>query len=249
VTGWCIDLGLAVLVGAVLVACWVSPRRTRRRRVAGDLAAGRAPGAAPGETWGGLVQGSLLAGDLARGIRPLPRRLWVVVPRPGEHAYLIDVPVIYSRYGPDLGVSASPPQSSLRVYYYGGCGAGGAGMLFYAAASLVSEAVDYSRTREAVTPRWRMGEQTHAILTDQRILVHAGGRWVLSIDLDSITGFYPRFADSCIELHFGEESMPARLEGPAMPSIAAWVGWALYGADGLRAHSQLNTLLPVTARR
>jgi hypothetical protein len=136
---------------------------------------------------------------------------------------LIDVPVIYSRYGTDRRASTSARRSSPSVYYHGDRGAGGAGMLFYAAASLVCEAVDYGRTRAAIMPRWRMRQQTHAILTDQRILVHAGGRWV-SIDFDSITEFYPRFAASCVELHFGPESMPARLEGSAMPSIAAWGG-------------------------
>jgi hypothetical protein len=64
--------GPAVLVGTVLVVWRVSGCRTRRRRVTVDPAVGRAPGATPGEAWGGWVQASVLAGDLARGIRPLP---------------------------------------------------------------------------------------------------------------------------------------------------------------------------------
>ena len=160
---------------------------------------------------------------------------------------MVDLPVIHSRYGP--GSYTRVTSSTPSVYYYGNdpaCGSAGIALLHGGQRDLRRR--ESRRTREAAVVRWRDQRYTYVTLTDQRILLAVeGGRWA-SIDLAAITQFYPDLGRHRMELHF-VDGAPMRFEGTSVPAIAAWLGWALYGCDGLRAHPQLNTLLPETARR
>lgn len=233
--------GVVTLIGAVLYA-----PRTRRRQDRAPRRAGT-PAAAPGDTWAGWVRGCSLAQDLARDIRPVARRLWTVVPRAGEYAYLVDLPVVYSRYGVGAHTPVTSTSPASRVYYYG-CEPAYAsgGIAFYTVASAICDAVESRRARDAAAARWRDHTATHVTLTDQRVLLAVAGRWT-SIDIAAITAIYPDLAGGRIELHV-EGGAPIRLEGTSVPSISAWLGWTLYGADGLRAHPRLRALLPYTHR-
>lgn len=184
-----------------------------------------------------------LARDLAAGVLPAPRDLWAVVPYPGEVAYL-ELPVLYSRYCTWRRVG---PNYRPSRYYWIGQGPGSGALAFTYAADALCEAVQYRRDRELATPQWRGHEHTRVVLTDQRILVLASlpenrPEWV-SMNISGIREFCPDLLLNRLEVRFYDGVWPLRLEGPVAPIVAAWLGWALYGAEGLRSHPGLRELL------
>jgi hypothetical protein len=232
---WIILAGALVAVVMLIAFCTFLDRAQRPTARAAASSAGVGQAAAWANGW---AEGRTLAWRLAHGQLPPAMQQWYVVLRPGEIAYL-DVSVFYSRYGTPR--RSTLPRSRTRLYYFGGTGYASAGLLVNAAADAIGEAVEYRRAIEATTPQWRLGQHTRAILTDERIVVHSNDQWV-SMDIDAVTEFYPDLARGVLEVRF-DDAMPMRLQGASVPVIATWLGWALYGPEGLRQHPGLRQLV------
>lgn len=220
---------LALLAGAVwaVVVASGGARRcdsgpTEQRRVA--------------QAWWGA--GRELTRQLVAGVPPPPLTLWGLVLAPEEVAYL-EVPVFYSRF---CALDPVPVTGGRSVYYLGGRGGGGSGaMLVAATTSLLVESVELSRARDGARTRWRGHQHTRAVVTDRRLLVLWHGRW-LPYAYSQVIGFYPDLEHGQVRLEFPGACAPIRLQGPAVPSIAALLCWALHGPDGLRSHPGLHAL-------
>jgi hypothetical protein len=227
---------MLIVVGSVAgLVVWLS--RSGRGKT------GKSPGAPAGQisaAEAGWREGRSLARTLAVNHLPMRRVLYAVVPRRGETAYL-DLPVLYSRYGT---WSRPGPRFSSRSYYLGGHGS--CALAAATAINAICDTVQYRRDVADATPKWRGHEHTRVVLTNERVLVAASlpdgqPRWV-SMDIDAITEFHPDLPRGLVEVRF-VDAMPMQLEGPAIPSIAAWLGWTLYGPSGLRTHPGLRQLL------
>lgn len=184
-------------------------------------------------SWGA---GRELAGQLVQGVPPPALTLWGLVLLPGEVAYL-DVPVFYSRF---CALDPLPVTPGRSVYYLGGRGDGAAsgGLVVAATASLIAETVELSRARDGTRTRWRGHQHTRAVVTDRRLLVLWHGRW-LPYTYSQVLGFYPDLEHGQVRLEFRGACAPVRLQGSAVPSIAAVLCWALHGPAGLRSHPGL----------
>jgi hypothetical protein len=187
------------------------------------------------QAWWGA--GRELTRQLVAGTPPPPLTVWGLVLQPGEVAYL-HVPVFFSLF---CALDPALVTSGRSVYYLGGGGAGSGGMVLAAAAQAIAEAADLSRAREARQKRWRCHEQTHAIVTDRRVLVWWRGRWA-QYSYSTVLGFYPDLERGQVTLEFVGGLAPMRLQGPATASIAALLCWAIHGPDGLRVHPALSAL-------
>lgn len=229
---------IAGVVALVVLAVQRIRRGPRKREM--SRAAPTNPLTAGELAW---IDARRLARDLTAGVLPPPRDLWAVVPYPDEVAYL-ELPVLYSRYCTwrRFGPGYRPSR-----HYWIGQGPGSGALTFAYAADALCEAVQYRRDQEMATPKWRGHEYTRAVLTNQRILVLASlpenrPEWV-NLNISSIREFLPDLTRGRLEVRFYNDISPMQLQGPATPIITAWLGWALYGPDGLRTHPGLRALL------
>ena len=232
----------AWLVAGVVALVALGVQRIRRgpRKPEVSRRAPAAPGLSAAElAW---IDARALARDLTANVLPPARDLWAVVPAPGEVTYL-ELPVLYSRYC--SWRRAGPGYQPSRTVFYGGGGVSPA-VGFMVVMNEIAESVRDRRERELATPKWRGHEHTRVVLTSQRILALASlpenrPEWVTLNNAD-IREFCPELDRGRLEVRFYGRVSPLRLEGPATPIIAAWLGWALYGADGMRHHPGLRAL-------
>lgn len=188
------------------------------------------------QAWWGA--GRELTRQLVAGTPPVPLTVWGLVLAPGEVAYLADAPVFYSRF---CALDSGPVAPGRSVYYLGGRGGESGAMLVAATTSLIVETVELRRARDAAQTRWRLHQHTRAFATDRRLVILSQDRW-LSFSYSTVLGFYPDLEHGQVTLEFTGTCAPVRLQGPAVPWIAALLCWALHGPDGLRTHPALSTL-------
>jgi hypothetical protein len=228
VTGVAAGASLVLLGGAVwaVIVAWGVSRRhdselAEQRRVA--------------QAWWGA--GRELTRQLVAGVPPPALTLWGLVLLPGEVAYP-DVPVFYSRF---CALDPLPVASGRSVYYLGGRGVGSGAMLVAATTSLIVETVELARARDAAQTRWRRHQHTRAFVTNRRVVILSQDRW-LSFSYSTVLGFYPDLEHGQVTLEFAGSCEPVRLQGPAVPWIAALLCWAIHGPTGLRSHPALQSL-------
>jgi hypothetical protein len=189
------------------------------------------------QAWWGA--GRELTRQLVAGVPPPPLTVWGLVLAPGEVAYL-EVPVHYSRF---CALDPLPVAPGRSVYYFGGqgAGAGSGAMLVAATTSLIVETVELSRARDAAQTRWRRHQHTRAFVTSRQVVILSQGRW-LGFSYSRVIGFYPDLEHGQVTLEFTGTCEPVRLQGPAVPWIAALLCWAIHGSTGLRSHPALQSL-------
>ena len=218
--------GLALLGCAVVVVA-----SSRSRRSDSELAEQQRVA----QAW--WVAGRELTRKLVLSSTPPPLTLWGLVMAPGEVAYL-EVPVFYSRF---QAIEPRPVAPGRSVYYLGGGGAGSGAMLVAATTSLIVETVELGRARDAAQTRWRFHQHTRAFVTNRRLVILSQGRW-LTFSYSMVEGFYPDLERGQVTLEFTGNCEPVRLQGPAVPWIAALLCWAIHGPFGLWTHPALAPL-------
>jgi len=171
-----------------------------------------------------------LMNHLAAG-RPLaPMTVWGVVLRPNEQAYL-SFPANYARY-----YSTDASYVHVDGLFLGG-------PLFVAAGLAMTAAGNRSRRDAALAAaalRWREQQAAQVLLTSERILCNANGRW-MSFYFSGVTAFYPEPLNWSVVFEFGD-TQPLRLAGESGPAIAAFSAWLLHGSRGVQEHPGLQPL-------
>ena len=179
------------------------------------------------EAWqAGIEMGSLLTA----GWRPEPMQLWGVVLRPGDRL-LFDLQTLYARFygGSGQYTHTSGLFLGSPAFVIGGL----------AATTMANRRARTAAAYEA-QPRWREQQHTRLLVTEFGLVCECQGQW-LRFDYAAITGFYPDLVNYGVGLDF-DTCAPLALTGPAMPFLAVYLTFQLYGHDGLLRHPGLEPL-------
>jgi hypothetical protein len=173
---------------------------------------------------------ALRASLIAREI-PAAIRVWEVVPNPGEVMFF-DFSADYARYyGRDVTYSQS------GGFFFGH-------PAFVLAGLAATSIGNTSRRNAAVTASqatWRERQPARVVVTNQRLVCHAGGHW-LSFPFSSMTAVYPEVDRWTLICEFGDSAEPLLLAGPQSALISVMTVLLTYGADAVAEHPSLQRL-------
>ncbi|ONH22410.1 hypothetical protein BL253_35785 [Pseudofrankia asymbiotica] len=178
-------------------------------------------------SWHGACE---LLSHLAAGRQLPPLTVWGLVLHPGEQAYL-SFAAGYSRY-----YSGDGTYTHVDGLFLGSLPFMAAG---YAFTAMGNNARRSAAAAEAAY-RWREHQRTQVVLTSERVVCNANGRW-LSFYFSGVTAFYPEPMNWSVVFEFGD-AVPLRLVGESGAAIATYAAWALHGRDGLHEHPALEPL-------
>lgn len=219
----------AFAVGVPFLIVRLSDRRERTRAREMVAATQRDPElrAAAQRGWNGARS---LLGHLAAGRSLEPLTVWGVVLNPNEQAFL----TYQAAYSPYYSTDAS-------YVHVNGLFMGS--LPFMAVGSALTAMGNASRRDAAIATaalRWREQQNTQLLLTTERIICNANGRW-MSFYFSGVRAFYPEPQNWSVVFEFND-CEPLRLAGESGPAIAAYVTWMLHGPRGLREHPGLEPL-------
>jgi hypothetical protein len=173
---------------------------------------------------------ALRASLIAREI-PAAIRVWEVVPNPGEVMFF-DFSADYARYyGRDVSYSQS------GGFFFGH-------PAFVLAGLAATSIGNTSRRNAAVTASqatWRERQPARVVVTNQRLVCHAGGHW-LSFPFSSMTAVYPEVDRWTLICEFGDSAEPLLLAGPHSALISVMTVLLTHGADAVAEHPSLQRL-------
>ncbi|MGD7787049.1 hypothetical protein ACQCX2_01850 [Propionibacteriaceae bacterium Y1700] len=137
----------------------------------------------------------------------------------------LDAPLTYERY---YSTDASYVHNSSFI----------AGSASFVGIGLIAQAIGNSSRRNRALAdaqlRWRETQTSRTLLTNQRFLIHAGGRW-LSFYHSGVQAFYPE-PDNWLLVVDYPDTQPLQLSGFAAPHAAILLAHHLKGVDSLRTH-------------
>lgn len=187
-----------------------------------------------------LARGRHAAGawEHARGVRRdlLAQRVpgamdqWDVVPVPGERFFARLVLTHARYYGRDVGYHQTSAFAFGRPAF----------VLGVLAVTAISNAAARSRAAAQSAPQWREWQTSTVYVTNKRLAVHAGGRW-LSFDYAAMNAVYPEVAAGTLVCQF-DQAEPLLLAGPEAPIAAIFTVLQTYGIEALRRHPSLQPL-------
>lgn len=221
-----------VIIGAVKVyGSWARVQLRRARRQSKQVVAQGGPPSEPEDFYGGMERAAQLYSMMQAGGWEVPaQNNFVVTLEPGEYI-VFELKAHYSRYyGQDVSVS-------------GGGGFAFGPPMFVVGALAVNTLMDRGVKKKAqamAAGRWREEQFSLVIVTDRRLLIHAGGRW-LWFYYSGTTAIYPDLEHSTLAVDFGDTE-PLRLAGPDVPSVAVWMIHQRSGYSVAAAHPQLQVL-------
>lgn len=173
---------------------------------------------------------ALRASLIAREIPPAIR-VWEVVPNPGEVMFF-DFVADYARYyGRDVSYSQS------GGFFFGH-------PAFVLAGLAATSIGNNSRRNAAITAAqatWRETQPARVVVTNQRLVCHAGGHW-LSFPYSSMTAVYPEVDRWTLICEFGDTAEPLLLAGPHSALISVMTVLLTHGADAVAEHPSLQPL-------
>lgn len=225
---------LAIAAAVVLLAIAAARGRAAYgtfRRQRGRLTSSERAAAVREETWQNAwrdavaLRSRLLAQEL-----PPTLALWDVVARSNEE-FFCDVPAGYARY---YGMTVEYPQSA--GFFYGRP----AFVLGGLAATAIGNRASRVRAETLAKEQWREHAPCRLVVTNQRLLVHAAGRW-LSFDYATMTAVYPEPTQGALVCEFGGAE-PLLLTGMHAPFAAVMTVFRTHGALALREHPALVPL-------
>ena len=184
-------------------------------------------------------QASTAAWNEARALRarliarevPAAIRSWEVVPNPDEVMFY-DVSADYARY---YGTNESYTQKS--GFFFGHPAFVLAGL----AATSLGNSTRRNAAQVASQATWRERQPARVIVTNQRLVCHAGGRW-LSFPYSSMEAVYPEVDTWTLICEFGDNVEPLLLAGPHAPLISVMTVLLTHGPDALVGHPSLQRL-------
>lgn len=188
---------------------------------------------------GELQQASISGWNDARELRarliareiPAAIRSWEVVPNPDEVMFY-DVSADYARF---YGTNESYTQKS--GFFFGHPAFVVAGL----AATSIGNSTRRNAAQVASQATWRERQPARVIVTNQRLICHAGGRW-LSFPYSSMQAVYPEVDKWTLICEFGDNVEPLLLAGPQSPLISVMTVLLTHGPDALVEHPSLRRL-------
>jgi len=108
------------------------------------------------------------------------------------------------------------------------------------AVTAISNASARSRAAAEATPQWREWQSSAVYVSNRRLAVHAGGRW-LSFDYAAMTAVYPEVAAATLICQFADAE-PLLLSGDDAALAAVFTVLQTHGLDALRRHPSLHAL-------
>jgi hypothetical protein len=173
---------------------------------------------------------ALRASLTAREIPPAIR-VWEVVPNIGEVMFF-DLSADYARYyGRDVQYSQS------SGFFFGHPA--------FVIAGLAATGIGNTRRRNAAVTAsratWRELQPARVVVTNQRLVCHAGGQW-LSFPYSSMTAVYPEVDRWTLICEFGGTAEPLLLAGPDAALIGVMTVLLTHGSDAVAEHPSLQRL-------
>ncbi|WP_298801174.1 hypothetical protein [uncultured Pseudokineococcus sp.] len=174
------------------------------------------------------------AGEVRRALLrrepPAQVRVWDLVPAEGE-VFFLDAPAVYSRY---YGQDVAYTQAS--GFYLGPPAFVLAGMGLTA----VGNARRRSAAEREAQERWREHQTCRLVVSNQRLLCFAGGRW-LSFWYGGMTAVHPGVREWSLVCQF-DGAAPLALSGAPVPAAAVITTMATLGLDAVAEHPSLQAL-------
>ena len=161
---------------------------------------------------------------IAREVPP-EIRVWDVVPQGGEVMFF-DLSADYARY---FGTRATYAHSG--GFFFGPP----AFVLAGAAASGIGNATRRSAAVAAAQPAWREWQPSRVIVTNQRLICQAGGRW-LSFYYAAMTAVYPEVEKWTLVCEFAGNVNPLLLSGLNAPTISVLTVLLTHGPEAVETH-------------
>ena len=177
------------------------------------------------------AQAQALRATLINREIPPAIRVWEVVPNVGEVMFF-DVSADYARY---YGRDVSYSQTS--GFFFGHPAFVIAGL----AATGIGNANRRNAAVTAAQATWRERQPARVIVTNQRLVCHAGGHW-LSFPYSSMTAVYPEVDRWTLICEFGDTAEPLLLAGPHSALISVMTVLLTHGADAVAEHPSLQRL-------
>ncbi|MGO4784358.1 hypothetical protein [Cryobacterium sp. W22_MBD10_FK3] len=173
---------------------------------------------------------ALRASLIAREVPPAIR-VWEVVPNAGEVMFF-DLSADYARYyGRDVQYSQS------GGFFFGHPA--------FVLAGLAATGIGNTRRRNAAIAAsqatWRESQPARVVVTNQRLVCHAGGQW-LSFPYSTMTAVYPEVDRWTLICEFGGTAEPLLLAGPDAALISVMTVLLTHGADAVAEHPSLQRL-------
>ena len=165
--------------------------------------------------------------------RKIPEAItvWDVVPRPGESMFF-DLRASYARhYGQDV------TYTQRSGFFFGHP----AFVLTGIAATQIGNSARRNAAEVAAQATWREWQECRVVVTNQRIICQAGGRW-LTFDYDAMVAVYPEVEKWTLICNFGDRSEPLLLSGLSAPTIAVMTLLVTHGVEAVRSHPSLQQL-------
>lgn len=167
---------------------------------------------------------------LVRDVLPPTIQTWDVVAEPGE-SFFLDAPVNYSRYyGQDVTYSHT------SGFYYG--------RPSFVLTGLALDTIGNRSRRSAAAAQaaaqWREHQVARLIVSDRRLICHAGGRW-LSFYFGAMSAVYPQSDHWTLVAQF-QDSEPLMLHGRCVPAASAITMYMTHGRDAVQNHPGLQSL-------
>ena len=158
--------------------------------------------------------------------------VWEVVPNAGELMFF-DVRADYARY---YGTDVSYSQSS--GFFFGHPAFVIAGL----AATTIGNIARRSAAQTAAHATWREWQPVRVLISNQRIMCHAGGQW-LSFYYSAMTAVYPEAEKWTIICEFGGKAEPLMLSGDSAALISTMTVLMTHGVEAVEAHPSLQRLV------
>jgi len=165
--------------------------------------------------------------------REIPESItvWDVVPRAGESMFY-DLSANYARH---YGREVAYTQRS--GFFFGHP----AFVLTGIAATRIGNSARRNAAEMAAQATWREWQQCRVVVSNQRIICQAGGRW-LSFDYGAMVAVYPEVDEWTLICNFGDRSEPLLLSGLSAPIIAVMTLLVTHGVEAVRSHPSLQRL-------
>lgn len=155
---------------------------------------------------------------------------WDVVPYAGE-VFFARTQLTYARYyGRDVMYSQSSTIALGNPAFVVGA----------LAVTAIANSSARSRAAAEAAPQWREWQASAVYVSNRRLAVHAGGRW-LSFDYTAMTAVYPEVAAATLVCQFAEAE-PLLLSGDDAALAAVFTVLQTHGLDAVREHPSLLAL-------